>query len=324
MKKVNIAILGLGTVGGGAYEIISKLNKRYIKEKTGIDFEVTKILVRDLNKLDRLEELGVDSSVAVTDPTLITDSDDIDIVVETLGGIDYATELMERALLNGKNVVTANKAALARNYKRLIAAAKKSGAQLKFEASVGGGIPALTAIQDALSGNKITEIKGIINGTSNYILSKMEKGLSYEEALKDAQEKGFAESDPSADVEGIDAANKLSILMALCFNEYIQPDEINPKGITDISISDIEEAKEKDGKIKLIASAKKHGAILAYSVKPEFIPNDHPLAGVSNEYNAIFIKGNAVGDLMFYGKGAGALPTGSAIVGDIIAIAKSL
>jgi len=190
---------------------------------------------------------------------------------------------------------------------------------------VGGGIPALTAIQEALSGNRFTEVMGIVNGTTNYILTKMgEEGWSYDDALRDAQSKGFAESDPSADVEGIDAANKLSILMALCFDEYIHPDEITREGITKINRSDIEDAKIKGGKIKLIASAKKHGAILSYSVKPMFIANEHPLAGVSNEFNAIYVKGNAVGDLMFYGKGAGALPTGSAVVGDIIAIAKTL
>ena len=322
MKNVNIAILGLGTVGGGTYEILKKMNKSLIEKRTGIKFTVTKVLVRNLS---RLEAFGIDPSCAVTDPDLITDADDVDIVVEALGGVDFPASIMEKALLNGKSVVTANKAAVAAHFDRLQAAAKSSGAQFRFEASVGGGIPALTSIQEALAGNKITEVMGIVNGTTNYILTKMgEEGWSYEDALKDAQAKGFAEADPTADVEGIDAANKLSILMALCFDEYIHPDDITREGITGITMKDIEDAESKGGKIKLIASAKKHGAILAYSVKPTFISNEHPLAGVSNEYNAIYVRGNAVGDLMFYGKGAGALPTGSAIVGDIIAIAKTL
>lgn len=322
MKNVNIAILGLGTVGGGTYEILSKMNRGLIENRTGIQFTLTKVLERDLS---RLEALGIDPACAVTDPDLITEADDVDIVIESLGGIDFPSAVMEKALLNGKSVVTPNKAAVAANFDKLTKAAKSSGAQFRFEASVGGGIPALTAIQEALSGNKFTEVMGIVNGTTNYILTKMgEEGWSYEDALKDAQAKGFAEADPTADVEGIDAANKLSILMALCFGEYIHPDDITREGITGVTMADIEEAKAKGGKIKLIAGAKKRGAILSYSVKPTFIPNEHPLAGVSNEFNAIYVTGNAVGELMFYGKGAGALPTGSAVVGDIIAIAKTL
>ena len=322
MKNVNIAILGLGTVGGGTYEILSKMNRGIIENRTGIHFTLTKVLERDLS---RLEALGIDPAIAVTDSDLITEADDVDIVIESLGGIDFPADVMEKALLNGKSVVTPNKAAVAANFDRLRNAAKASGAQFRFEASVGGGIPALTAIQEALSGNKFTEVMGIVNGTTNYILTKMgEEGWSYEDALKDAQAKGFAEADPTSDVEGIDAANKLSILMALCFDEYVHPSEITRKGITEVSMADIEEAKQKGGKIKLIAGAKKRGAILSYSVKPTFIPNEHPLSGVSNEFNAIYVTGNAVGEVMFYGKGAGALPTGSAVVGDIIAIAKTL
>lgn len=322
MKNVNLAILGLGTVGGGTYEIFSHLNKELIAKRTGLNFTVTKVLEKNIA---RLEELGINPACAVTDPDLIVNADDVDIVIESLGGVDFPADIMEKALLNGKSVVTPNKAAVAANFQRLKDAASKSGAQFRFEASVGGGIPALTAIQEALSGNKFTEVMGIVNGTTNYILTKMgDEGWSYEDALKDAQAKGFAEADPTADVEGIDAANKLSILIALCFDEYVHPNDITRKGITQVTMEDIEDAKNKDGKIKLIAAAKKKGAILSYSVKPTFIPNDHPLAGVSNEFNAIYVTGNAVGELMFYGKGAGALPTGSAVLGDVIAIAKTL
>ena len=321
MKTVNLAFLGLGTVGGGTYEIL-KMNKDLIEKRTGLTFTVTKILEKNL---ERVKELGLDPEIAVTDPQLIYNADDIDIVIEALGGVDFPSELMINSLLNGKSVVTPNKAAVAANFAALKDAAAKGNAEFRFEASVGGGIPALTAIQEALCGNEFTEVMGIVNGTTNYILTKMtDLGLNYDDVLKDAQAKGFAEADPTSDVEGIDAANKLSILMSLCFDHYVHPDDIPREGITKVTMDDIENAKKQNCKIKLIAQAKKNGEEIEYSVKPTLIPVDHPLAGVSNEFNAIYITGNAVDEVMFYGKGAGALPTGSAVVGDIIAIAKNI
>lgn len=321
MKTVRIGLLGFGTVGKGTFDILN-MNGEIIKNRTGLDLRISKIFVRSI---ERAQELGAPTELVVTDWDEILSDDEIDIVVEALGGTDLPVYIMEEALLKGKSVVTPNKAAIADGYDKLMNAAQTSGAKLRFEASVGGGIPALTAIQEALSGNKFTEVMGILNGTTNYILTKMgEEGWSYDEALKDAQSKGFAEADPTADVEGIDTANKLSILMTLCFDEYIHPEDITREGITNVTMDDILEAKAKGGKIKLIASAKKRGAILSYSVKPTFIPNDHPLSSVSNEFNAIYVAGNAAGELVFYGRGAGALPTGSAVVGDIIAIAKEL
>ena len=321
MKNVNLAFLGLGTVGGGAYQIL-QMNKDLIEERTGCTFRVTRVL--EMNH-DRLMELGLHPDLAVTDPALIYNSDDVDIVIEALGGIDFPADVMIKSLENGKHVVTPNKAAVAANFDRLQEAAKKGNAEFRFEASVGGGIPALTAIQEALSGNDFTEVMGIVNGTTNYILTKMsEEGWTYDEALSDAQAKGFAEKDPTSDVEGIDAANKLSILMSLCFNHYVHPDDIPREGITKITMEDIREAIETDSTIKLIAGAEKTEDGIKYEVAPRFIPNSHPLAGVKNEFNAIYVTGNAVDELMFYGKGAGALPTGSAVVGDIIAIAKKM
>ena len=321
MKNINLAILGLGTVGGGTYEIL-KMNKELIEKRSGCTFTVTKVL--EMNE-ERLKDLGLDPGIAVTDPSLIYDAPDVDIVIEALGGIDFPADIMEKALLNGKHVVTPNKAAVAANFERLRNASKAGNSIFRFEASVGGGIPALTAIQEALAGNDFQEVMGIVNGTTNYILTKMtEEGLSYETALKDAQEKGFAEQDPTSDVEGIDAANKLSILMDLCFDLHVDPKDITREGITSITMDDIEEARKENCKIKLIAGAVKKGAIVKYSVEPKRIPNSHPLAGVSNEFNAIYVTGNAVGEVMFYGKGAGALPTGSAIVGDILAIARDM
>lgn len=321
MKNIRLAFLGLGTVGGGTYEIL-KMNKDLIEKRTGCTFTVTKIL--EMNT-ERVKSLGLDPDLAVTDPALIYNADDVDIVIEALGGIDFPAEIMEKSLLNGKHVVTPNKAAVAANILRLKKAAEQGNAQFRFEASVGGGIPALTAIQEALAGNNFTEVMGIVNGTTNYILTKMgEEGMSYDDALKDAQAKGFAEADPTADVEGIDAANKLAILMYLCFDEIVDPTEISREGITKITMDDIAQAASENCKIKLIAGAEKNGDTIEYSVAPRFVPNDHPLAGVSNEFNAIYVTGDAVGELMFYGKGAGALPTGSAVVGDILAIAKTM
>ena len=246
-------------------------------------------------------------------------------VVETIGGIEPATSFMLQAMKHGKHVVTANKAAVAANYGILQQTAAENNVQFLFEASVGGGIPVLTAIQNPLQGNHFTEVMGIVNGTTNYILTKMtDEGADYADVLKDAQEKGFAEADPTADVEGIDVANKLSILIALLFDQYIAPTDIPTVGISKITLDDIKAAAEENCKLKLIAHATYESGKVTASVAPEKIPYAHPLAGVSNEFNAVFINGDMVGELMFYGKGAGALPTGSAVVGDIITIAKSL
>jgi len=226
---------------------------------------------------------------------------------------------------NGKHVVTANKAAVAATYEELQKTAASSGVKFLFEASVGGGIPVLTAIQNALSGNNFLEVMGIVNGTTNYILTKMtEDGADYAEVLKDAQAKGFAEADPTADVEGIDVANKLCILIALLFDQYIAPGDIPTTGISKITGADIAAANAEGCKIKLIAHATVKDGQVTCSVAPEKLPETHPLAGVSNEFNAVYITGDMVDEVMFYGKGAGALPTGSAIVGDIISIAKEV
>ncbi len=321
MKTVKIGILGLGTVGGGTFEILD-MNRELIEKRIGRKIQVVKVLERNM---ERVKDLGLDESQATQNPDDILKNPEIDIVVESLGGIEPSTTFMLTAMENGKSVVTPNKAAVAAGFDKLQKTAQDHGVAFRFEASVGGGIPALTAIQEALAGNQFTEVMGILNGTTNYILTKMtDLGLDYNDVLKDAQAKGFAEADPTADVEGIDVANKLSILMALCFDKYVPPTEIPTVGISKITMDDINAAKERGCKIKLIAQAKKTGGDIEYSVKPVEIENSHPLAGVSNEFNAIYVTGNAVDEVMFYGKGAGALPTGSAIVGDILAIAKEL
>lgn len=321
MSKIGIGILGLGTVGGGTYDILVN-NKELIKKRTGVDYEVTRIL--EIN-MDAVKAHGADPATVTSDVDEILTSDEVDIVVESLGGVEPSSSFMLKALENGKSVVTPNKAAVAHNYDRLMKAAKDNGAFIRIEACVGGGIPVLTAITEALAGNEITDVMGILNGTTNYILTKMgEEGMSYEDALKDAQKKGFAEADPTADVEGIDTANKLTLLMALSFDKYVAPEDIPTTGITNVTMEDIKKAEDEGKKIKLIAHACVKDGDVQYEIKPTAIDKAHPLAGVSNEFNAIYVTGNAVDEVMFYGKGAGALPTGSAIVGDVIAIMKEL
>lgn len=319
MKTINIGLLGLGNIGTGSYKTL-EMNKERILSTTGINLKIPRILEI---AVDKERDITVSPEQFTDDPGVIFNDPDIDIIVELLGGIEPATTFMIEAMKAGKSVVTANKAAVAANYNLLTSTAKEQNVMFKFEASVGGGIPILNAISTVLQANRFEEIMGILNGTTNYIMTQMtEFGLDYYDVLRTAQEKGFAEADPTADVEGIDVANKLSILMALAFDKYVHPDHIPTKGISQITKDEITKAKEHGCKIKLIAHAKKTEGGIEYSVKPMEIPFDHPLASVSNEFNAVFIKGNAVDELMFYGKGAGPLPTGSAVIGDVLTIAK--
>ena len=334
MEKIKIAFLGHGNVGGGSCEILSE-NMELISKRIDKEIIVSHILVSNMDKPRKWPTLGA----KLTDSFEEILNSDVEIVVEALGGIEPAASYMEKALKSGKHVVTANKAALAAKYPVLMAAAKDSGVSLLFEASVGGGIPALSAILGNLRGNRFFEVSGILNGTTNYILTKLgNEGLAYEDVLKRAQELGFAEADPTADVEGIDAANKLSILISLCFDKYVHPEDIPRKGISDITLDDIEAAKSQGKKIKLLGTARvkesfeltdapksaNNSLEIDYFVEPVAIDETHPLFNVDNEYNGILIRGDAVEDVMMYGKGAGPLPTGSAVVGDILKIAENL
>ncbi|MBR0600263.1 homoserine dehydrogenase [Sinanaerobacter chloroacetimidivorans] len=321
MKTIRIGLLGLGNIGTGTYKTL-EMNKNQIQSSTGVSIEITKILERDV---DRKRDIKVSPEQFTQNPDDIFLDPSIDIVIELLGGIEPASSFMLKALQNKKHVVTANKAAVAANYDAFMEAAKENQVMFRYEASVGGGIPILNALTTALLANEYEEILGIVNGTTNYILTQMtENGLDYADVLKTAQEKGFAEADPTADVEGIDVANKLSILISLVFGVRVTPDEIPTEGITKISMNDINLAAQFGYKIKLLATAKKVNNLLECHVQPAFVPLNHPLASVSNEFNAIFVKGNAVDDLMFYGKGAGPLPTGSAVMGDVIEISRAI
>lgn len=321
MKTINVGLLGMGTVGSGTYKIL-EMNAERISKSAGVNIKITKVLDQNF---DRAYQMGLKDDSLTQYPDEILRNPDIDIVVEAIGGIEPATTFMLDAMNNGKHVVTPNKAAVAAGYDKLIETSKKNNVEFFFEAAVGGAIPVLNSITTVLQGNEFLEILGILNGTTNYILTQMgDLGLDYADVLKTAQAKGFAEADPTADVEGHDVANKLSILMALAFDEYVKPSDIPTVGITEIEKDDFKLAARHDCKIKLIARAEKKNGKLKYSVKPEFIPVTHPLAGVNDEFNAIFLTGNAAGELMFYGKGAGSVPTGSAVVGDIMQIAKKL
>lgn len=320
MNKVKIALLGLGNVGSGVWKILNT-NKDEIRKRSGYDIEIAKILVRDKNKKRSIE---VPEELVTENIEEIFNDDEIRIVVELMGGTEPALEYMLRAIRSKKHVVSANKMVIATRGDELIDAAAEEGVMFYYEASVGGGIPIIHGINESLTANKIEEVVGIINGTTNYILTKMSlEGLSFDSALKEAQEKGYAEADPTSDVEAYDAMYKLAILSSLSFGTKVNLNSIYREGITNIEAVDIANAKELGYTIKLLAIGKNTDGVLELRVHPAMIPSTHPLSNVNDSFNAIFIRGNAIGDLMLYGKGAGDLPTGSAVVGDIISILRN-
>lgn len=315
MKKVGVAILGLGVVGGGTYKILSE-HKEFYKHNHNIDIIVESVL--ELNKARALT-LGVDEGKIVSNIAEICSNPEIDIVVECIGGVEPAKSFVLAALKSGKSVVTSNKELYCKYSYELEKVAKKNGCGLYYEASCVGGVPVVRTLTDNLQGNRIDSIMGIINGTTNYILTKMaDNGAPYEEVLKEAQKLGYAEADPTADVEGFDAVYKLSILSSLAFHTKIPYTEIYREGISNIDIEDIKYGKQLGYCLKLLAIGKNGDSGIEARVHPAFIKATHPLANVQDSYNAVYITGDSVDDVMLYGKGAGALPTGSAIVGDII------
>ena len=319
MKKVKIALLGLGNVGRGVYNILIK-NKEEIMKRSGYEIEVSKILVRSLDKYRGVE---VSNDILTTNFDDIINDDSIKIVVEVMGGIEPAKEYILRAIEKNKHIVTANKMLLATEGKEVFEKADEKKVMFQYEASVAGGIPIINSINENLTANKINELYGIVNGTTNYILSKMElEGLEFDDVLEEAKEKGYAEADPTSDIEGYDAQYKLAILSALSFGTKISVDDVYREGITKIKPIDMKYASDFNMSIKLLAIAKENNGELELRVHPTMIPETHPLANVYDSFNAIFINGNAVGDLMFYGKGAGDMPTGSAVVSDIISILR--
>ncbi len=317
-KEIGIALLGFGNVGSGTYEVIEE-NFASIKKKVGVKIYVKKILVRDPKASRRV---NAPSELFTCDPEEIFADPSVDIVAELLGGLEPATEYMVRALDAGKHVVSANKAALAANLPKLLEAVERSGRRLRYEAAVCGAIPVMDVVERALAPNRIRAISGIVNGTTNYILTRMgEEAADYASVLADAQRLGFAETDPSGDVEGMDAANKLSLLIWQAFGKYIHPDNIFRRGITDLSLADIEAAALRGNRIKLIAQAEDGEEGVEASVAPREVPADSFLGRCGGEYNAVRIDCDMAGPIFLMGKGAGPRPTGSAVVADIIAIA---
>ena len=320
MKKVKIALLGLGNVGRGVWMILNS-NKEEIMKRSGYEVEVAKILVRDVSKARGVE---VPLGLLTTDFNDIINDDEIKIVLEVMGGIEPAREYMLAAMDKKKHIVTANKMLLATGGDEIFEKADKEGVMFNYEASVAGGIPIINGINESLTANKVERLYGIVNGTTNYILTKMAfEGLDFNDALKEAQEMGYAEADPTSDIEGFDSQYKLAILSSLAFGTKIKIEDVYREGITKIESVDIQYAKEFKKVIKLLAIVKDNEGRLELRVHPTMIPENHPLANVYDSFNAVLIKGNAVGDLMFYGRGAGDLPTGSAVVSDVVSILRS-
>ena len=319
MKKVGVAILGLGVVGGGTYKILTE-KKEYFKTTQGLDVTVENVLEKNI---DRATALGIDKSIVATNIEEVVSNSNVDIVIEVIGGVEPAKTFVMKALMSGKTVVTSNKELFAKHWSELEEEAKKMRVGLFFEASCVGGVPIIRTLQEGMQANKILSIKGIINGTTNYILTKMSlEGSSYEEALKEAQRLGYAEFNPTADVEGFDATYKLSILSSLAFNAKVDIENVYREGITSITKEDIACGKELGYTLKLLGIGKNSENGIEVRVHPTFIPNSNPLATVNDSFNAVHLVGDSVGEIMLYGRGAGALPTGSAIVSDVIFAAK--
>ena len=315
---IKIAILGYGTIGSGVVEVLNT-NRESIAKRAGDEIEVKYILdLRDFPGDPMADKV-------VHDYDIIANDEEIQVVVEAMGGVEPAYTFVKRALMAGKNVATSNKALVAKHGAELLAIAKEKDINFLFEASVGGGIPIIRPLNSSLTADEIEEITGILNGTTNYMLSKMTfEGLEFDDVLKDAQSRGYAEADPTADIEGYDACRKIAILTSLVCGQQVDFEEIYTEGITKITATDIKYAKAMGKIIKLLATSKKVGNSYYAMVAPFMLSQQHPLYSVNDVFNAIFVHGNVLGDAMFYGSGAGKLPTASAVVADIVDIAKHL
>ena len=319
MKKVGVAILGLGTVGGGTYEILTK-NHDIIAQTQNLDVSVEAVL--ELNR-ERALSLGVKPENIFSNIAEVIANPNVDVVVEVIGGVEPAKTFILAALSAGKTVVTANKELIAKHWDEIESVARSYNAGFYFEASCVGGVPIIRTLIDGMQANHITSLVGIINGTTNYILTKMsDEGQEYADVLREAQKLGYAEANPTADVEGFDVAYKLTILSSLAFSKKVSLDNVYREGISGISKVDIQYGKELGYTLKLLAIGKNSDKGIEVRVHPAFISNDNPLASVKGSFNAVLLKGDMVDDIMLYGRGAGALPTGSAIVSDILYAAK--
>ena len=322
MSPINISLLGAGIVGGGVWRVITEAED--VAAKVGAEISIRHVLIKDMAELEH-DDVGLDRALVTTDPDVALGDPEVDIVVEVMGGVHPALDFILRAIADGKHVVTANKELMANHGSEILDAADAKGVDVRFEASVGGGIPIIHPLKESLAANRITRVMGIVNGTTNYVLSKMtDEWCSLDEALEEAKMLGYAEADPSADLSGRDAAAKATVLASIAFNTRMTSEEVFTEGIYDVTADDIAYAAEVGYVIKLIALAQEINGDLDVRVHPMMIPMSHPLAPVGGNYNAIFVEGDAVGEVMFFGQGAGRMPTASSVVGDVYDIARDI
>lgn len=321
MKAMSIGLLGLGTVGSGVVKIIEQHQDK-LMHQIGCPVTIKKILVNDPTKE---RQVAIDKSVLTSNVTDILDDPEIDVIIEVMGGIEETKDYLLHAIRNKKHIITANKDLMALYGSQLLKEATANECDLFYEASVAGGIPILRGLADGLASDRITKMMGIVNGTTNFILTKMSQdGSAYEDVLKEAQSLGFAEADPTADVSGLDAARKMAILSTLGFSMTIDLEDVTVQGITEISEEDLAYSKKLGYTMKLIGLSSRDGEKVEVSVQPALLPEHHPLASVHNEYNAVYVYGEAVGETMFYGPGAGSLPTATSVVSDLVAVLKNM
>ncbi|MGI6145246.1 MAG: homoserine dehydrogenase [Clostridia bacterium] len=321
MNKINVAILGFGTVGQGVVKILQKNADQWVK-KCNAEIEVKKVLVKNTQKE---REVKLPSGVMTTDWQEIVNDPEINVIIELMGGIEPTRSYILEALQKGKHIVTANKDLLAEHGEELLSTCELADRDLYFEASVGGGIPIINPLKQSLLANNIEKVIGIVNGTTNFILTKMtNEGKNFADALQEAQQLGYAEADPTSDVEGLDAARKMAILASIAFHTRVTFNDVYVEGISKISPEDLEYAHSLGYTIKLLGISSFEDDQVEVRVHPALIPLEHPLANVNDSFNAIFVKGDAVGETMFYGRGAGQMPTASAVVGDLIAVVKDI
>ncbi|MDR2587409.1 MAG: homoserine dehydrogenase [Coriobacteriales bacterium] len=320
MKTINVGLIGLGTVGGGVVRILQEHHDDFVRDQD-IDLNLVAVASRGSAEAERLGLMDIFS----TDGYDVVNHPDVDVVIELVGGVTHARDFVVAALEKGKSVVTANKALIAAYGRELMLLARDRGAEIAFEASVGGGIPIIGPLRHTLAGNRILSVVGIVNGTTNYMLTRMnDDALEYGAALAEAQAKGFAEADPTADVEGHDAAAKIAILATIAFNTDVSIEQVSTEGISSLSPIDLNYAREMGYAIKLLAIAKRTGEGIDIRVHPAMLPLEHPLSSVQGVFNAIYVVGDAVGETMFFGEGAGAGAAASSVLGDLIEVGRHL
>jgi homoserine dehydrogenase len=320
-SRLKVAVLGCGSVGSQVVRLLQE-QAGDLAARVGAPIDLVGVAVR---RLEAPREVEIPDGLLTTDAEALVARGDVDLVVEVIGGIEPARTLILAALDNGASVVTANKALLAEDGPTLFEAAEKAGRDLYYEAAVAGAIPILRPLRESLAGDRVTRVLGIVNGTTNYILDKMDSsGAGFTEALEEAQELGYAEADPTADVEGFDAAAKAAILASLAFHSRVTASDVHREGITEVTAADVQSAKDMGSVVKLLAICELKDDFVAVRVHPAMIPRSHPLASVREAYNAVFVESEAAGQLMFYGPGAGGAPTASAVLGDLVTVARNV